>query len=347
MSTQMFALGKAPRKSSVQRRKERIRKELNKTIRLRVLRRGETLTLHRAKPEHWRLFPRTIDVGLSFLFDFNDSCLTSLVRSVQEYPFKTFGQKRKRVPLMLPCSPASALFQTNQRIRFFLKAFINKVRLRKFKIANEVDPVTFEPPVNVIKVIDWAQKKMYQFEAASLLGDIRTRLQNHDYLFPEPLLPRNMVTNLPFTLFQTITVYQQLLKLGYMHWTLECLRHAEYNLPQFSLLNHKQLSLKALYQSVYNDNDKEILLDFIELQHHYHSQLYDSNLYQWVVTSKSCQHLKKLDTWKKYCYEYHSITILYEDTDEQVRLLNRVSYSTSELCKSGNELRELKAMVVS
>jgi hypothetical protein len=350
----MFALGKAPIKPKSkqqlqkERQKERIRRQLNKTPRIRILRRGECLEVQNKEKRvgYWRLFPRTLDVPLSFLFDFNDSSLSSLILSLQQTIPKVFGVKDKKIQAHIPPSEVSALFQTNQRIRYYLKIFLNRIRLRKLKVANDVDPATFDTPKKVIEVVDWTQKKIYKFEATSLLADIRTRLQHHDYLFPDPLPPRNMVTNLPFTLFQTITVYEQLLKWGYMHWTIESLRYAEYNIDKYALLNNKQLCLKALYQSVFASNDKEILLDFIELQHQYHGYSYDERLYMWAVSSKACQQTKKMERWKKYWYEYHEVSILYEDPGEQVQRLNRIVFFTAELAKSNIELREIRAMVI-
>jgi hypothetical protein len=347
----MFALGKAPKKSKQEaqrkRQKQRIQNEQKKFTRIRILRRGDFFEVDNKKKrtEVWRLFPRRLNVPLSFLFDFNDASLATLIRSLQHHNLHAFGSKQKQqLTLTLPYSAATALFQTNQHIRFVLKMFVNRIRLRKFKVANDVDPVSFEIPKKPVDIVDWTQKKIYRFEASSLLGDIRTRLQHHDYLFPDPLTPRNMVTNLPFTLFQTINVYEQLMKWGYMHWTLESLRYAEYNISRFALLNNKQLSLKALDQSVFASNDKELLLDFIELQHQYHGFLFDERLYKWAINSKSCQQTKKIEKWKKYCYEYHAVSILYEDPGEQVHRLNRIVFFTQELCKSTNDLREIRAM---
>jgi len=345
----MFSLGIKPKVpvDKRQRQKNRIKNAMKKTPKIRIVRRrGEAvLDFKRNTFEsstRWRLLP--LYGPLSFLFDFNDSSLETLIRAIQDYPLTRFGEKKNKVQLILPNTEATTLFQKNQRLRFCLKSFFNRIRLSKFRFANGVDPVTFDVPKNVIQVKDWTQKRIYQFEAATLLGDIRTRLQHHDYLFPEPLFPRNLITNLPFTLFQTISIYQQMLRFGQMHWTLESLRHSEYNLTKFALLNHKQLYLKALYSSVYSENDKDLLLDFIELQHSYHGYPFDNNLYTWAVSSKAAEHSKRIESWKRYCYEYHEVTALYEDTNEQIKRLNRISFFTSELCKFSHELRDIKAM---
>lgn len=350
----MFSLGKAPNLpvNKRQRQKNRIKKAMKKTPKIRIIRRLDKNVLDFKRntfecSTRWRLLPQTICGSFAFLFDFNDSSLSTLIRAIQDYPLKKFGEKKPMIQLSLPNTEAAVIFQENQRLRFCLKKFFNRIRFRKFRYANEVDPVTFDSPKNIIVVNDWSQKRIYRFEAATLLGDIRTRLQHHDYLFPDPLFPRNLVTNLPFTLFQIMSIYEQLLRYGYMHWTLESFRHSEYNLDKFVLLNNKQLYLKALYCSVYSDNDKELLLDFIELQHTSNGFQFDAALYTWAVYSKACQHSKRIESWKKYCYEYHEIIALYEDTHEQIRRLNRIAFFTSELCKSTHELREMRAMTVS
>lgn len=347
----MFSIGTKPKPpvDKRQRQKNRIKKAMKKSIKIKIVRRNE-LALDVKKntfesSTNWRLLPRSECGTISFLFDFSDSSLETLIRAIQDYPVTKFGEIKSRIQLILPRTEAAAIFQKNQRLRFCLKSFFNRIRLKKFRYANDVDPVTFDSLKNIIKVADWTQKRIYHFEAASLLGDMRTRLQHHDYLFPEPLFPRNLITNLPFTLFQTMSIYQQMLRFGYMHWTLESLRHSEYNLKKFALLNHKQLYLKALYNSVYSDNDKELLLDFIELQHTHHGFPFDTTLYTWAVCSKAGQHSKRIECWKRYCYEYHEATALYEDTDEQIRRLNRISFFTSELCKFTHELREMRAMI--
>ena len=102
--------------------------------------------------------------------------------------------------------------------------------------------------------------------------------------------------------------------------------------------------MKALDQSVFASTDRELLLDFIELQHQYHGVLFDERLYKWAINSKSCQQTKKIEKWKKYCYEYHAVSILYEDPGEQINRLNRIVFFTKELCKSTNDLREIRAM---
>jgi len=348
----MFSIGTKPKSPDDKRKrqKNRIKKAMKKSIKIKIVRRKNNDTILDFKRNtfesstHWRLLPRSECGSVAFLFDFNDSSLGTLIRAIQDYPLTTFGEIKSRIQLTLPWTGAAAIFQKNQRLRFCLKSFFNRIRLKKFRYANDVDPVTFDIPKHTIQVVDWTQKRMYRFEAATLLGDIRTRLQHHDYLFPDPLFPRNIVTNLPFTLFQTISIYHQILRLGYMHWTLETFRHSEFNLTKFALLNHKQLYLKALHDSVYSENDKELLLDFIELQHVYHGFHFDNNLYTWAICSKAGQHLKRIESWKRYCYEYHEVTALYEDTDEQIRRLNRIAFFTSELCKFTHELRTIKAM---
>jgi hypothetical protein len=355
MTIEMFSLGvqRKPTKEEIQkegklRRRKRIEKSKKRTPSIRILRRGVDSALEKEKPRtwQWRLLPSSSCGSFSFLFDFNDSSLRALICGMQAYPVKKFGEKKQKTSVVLPNTEAVTIFQKNQKLRFCLKSFLNRIRLRKFTYANDLDPVTFEEPKNVVQVIDWTQKRTYRFEAATLLGDIRTRLQHHDYTFPEPLFPRNLVTNLDFTLFQVMTVYQQLLRFGYMHWTLECLRYAEYNITKFALLNYKQLCIKALHQCVYDENDKDMLLDFIELQHVYHGYAFDRNLYIWAVHSKACQHMRRIESWKKYCYEYHETTILFEDAEEQIRRMNRIVYFTSELCKCSVELREMKAMCI-
>lgn len=347
----MFSLGKAPLKvkTSKQRHQDRVRKASKKTSIIRILQRGideNKLDIKLNSLTRWRLLPFSECGSIAFLFDLNDSSLGTLIRAIQEYPLVKFGEKKIKTQLTLPYTFATTLFQKNQRIRFCLKSFLNHIRLKKFRYINEVDPVTFEIPKNVIKIINWNQKRIYCFEATSILGDIRARLQHHSYLFPEPLFPRNLITNLPFTLFEIMSVYTQLLRSGHMHWTLESFRHAEYNLKKFALLNYKQLYLKAVYQSIYSDNDKDFLLEFIELQHLYHGYPFDKNLYTWSVYSKTCQGTKKLEGWKRFCYDYHETNTLYENGEEQLRRLNRIIFFTLELCKSTHELRQIRAMGV-
>jgi hypothetical protein len=348
----MFSLGTKPKTpiDKRQRQKNRIKKVMKKTPKIRIIRRDQENVIDLKKntfesSTRWRLLP--LCGPLSFLFDFNDSSLGTLIRAIQEYPLTKFGEIRNKVQLILPNTDAAVIFQRNQRLRFCLKSFFNRIRLSKFRVANDFDPVTFDAPKNVIKVADWTQKRFYQFEAATLLGDIRTRLQHYSYLFPEPLYPRNLITNLPFSLFQIMTIYEQLLRSGHMHWTLESFRNSEYNLKKFALMNHKQLYLKAVHNSLYSDNDKEFLLDFIELQHSYHRFNFDMTLYIWAVSSKAGQHSKKIENWKRYCYQYYEATSLFEeDSFEQIQRLNRITFFTSELCKSVHELRAMKAMII-
>jgi hypothetical protein len=70
-------------------------------------------------------------------------------------------------------------------------------------------------------------------------------------------------------------------------------------------------------------------------------------LYIWAVSSKAGQHSKNIENWKRYCYQYYEATTLYEeDSFEQIQRLNRITFFTSELCKSVYELRAMKAMII-
>jgi len=133
---------------------------------------------------------------------------------------------------------------------------------------NTEDPVTLESPLKPVTILDFKKRISFVFEASSLRRVIEDRLLYSDYMFPEPLVPLNMLTNEPYTLGQLISIANQCKKHGEYSWMLDSLVSHSGDVMMFSIYNKQKLKLEAINdffkKSVYII--RETVIDYFNLE---------------------------------------------------------------------------------
>lgn len=94
-----------------------------------------------------------------------------------------------------------------QAVRWTLRKFLLRILYRKLNECTTVDIVTLDPIRTPVHIIDWATRQKYSFEVMTLHKDITQTLLHASGVFPEPLRPKNPLTNLPLTMGQIISVW--------------------------------------------------------------------------------------------------------------------------------------------
>lgn len=236
------------------------------------------------------------------------------------------------------------LARKNQRIRFLLSCFLKQWLFRRLIPGNDYDPVTCESPRRPIRFIDWPQRRIYTFEASTILRDMRERLLYQNYLFTEPKSPRNPYTNVEFSLGQYYSVFKQLRVLGLSHWALEGLTECLYNLEQFHNKFASPLrfaALKDCFSDPTNSVGKDLLYEFMEDQHDIHEKPFLSAVYLWALDEAPTSSIVKF--WRHLCMKYHELEITVRDptTCRNYQKLYVIDH-TRELCEHPSDLIALR-----
>lgn len=156
------------------------------------------------------------------------------------------------------------------KLRDMIKPLILNWQIKKCikNCKNTEDPVTMEIPKNPVRVIDFKNRLSFIYEAASLKRVIENRLLFSDYMFPEPKVPVNLLTNQPFTYGQIISIINQCKRYGYVSWIIQCFKEANANLEFFLSHNKQKLKVEAIkaYFKKPSYCLREVVIDYFNLE---------------------------------------------------------------------------------
>jgi hypothetical protein len=212
----------------------------------------------------------------------------------------------------------------NQMFRWKIKRLIHGWRLSRLKQVNTEDPATCEPPVAPITLYDWDSRSKYTFEATTLHRDISTRLlhvSQWEALHPEPMPPRNMLTNLPLTLGQIHFAIEGLKRIGLSNWETLSYRTTQYSIDRFLMIYRSALkdsAIKRIFKKPDSDMCNELTHDFIEYIHEINRiPIITSDAWKWYIRTQPDDHF--ISILRGLCYEYY--TYRSYDTERINRIL--------------------------
>jgi hypothetical protein len=200
------------------------------------------------------------------------------------------------------------------RHRFAFKRLLHHMRFKSLQRANEHDLVTGEVPKHPVQIVSWAEKRVYTFEAYTLMKDITERILHHDGLFEDPQVPRNPFTNLPLTQAQTISVWNSVSRASIpVSSTFTLFRNSRFNMERFiqeNLLFLKLNSLRKTFKEARSYDYKERMLDFI--QYCYTVETIDCSIqaFRYAMINYPNHHLIK--KWSGLCLRFYETDILYQ-----------------------------------
>lgn len=235
------------------------------------------------------------------------------------------------------------------RFRFLFRKFLHKWRFSRIKLANTDDILTGEPPQKPVYIVDWARRQAHVFEAQTLMKDITARLQQHDGLFEEPQPPRNPFTNTPFTLSQTISVWNSISEAGIAVSSLFTLyRTARYSYLTFLEENLLYLRLSAhrkTFQEETSYDYKERMLDFIHLCYTAESLEYNATAFSYILFNEPKNHV--IQKWKRLCEKYHEADIVFWNNSTKANdVKEKVLDDTYDILSSQNYIVSLYNRII-
>ena len=139
------------------------------------------------------------------------------------------------------------------RHRFAFKKLLNHMRFKRLQRANEDDIVTGEVPKHSVQIVSWTEKRVYTFEAYTLMKDITERLLHHDGFFEDPQSPRNPFTNIPLTQSQIISAWNSISRAGIpVSSAFTLFRNSRFIMKKFMEENTTFLKLLSLRNVVFS-----------------------------------------------------------------------------------------------
>jgi len=163
-----------------------------------------------------------------------------------------------------------ALYSRLFKLRDVLETLVLNWQIKKCirNCKNTEDPVTMDLPKNPVRVIDFKNRLSFVYEAASLKRVIENRLLFSDYMFPEPKIPVNLLTNQPFTYGQLISIINQCKSYGYVSWIIQSFKESSVNLELFLFHNKQKLKVEAIkaYFKKPSYCLREVVIDYFNLE---------------------------------------------------------------------------------
>jgi len=159
-------------------------------------------------------------------------------------------------------------FFKEMRMRRLFRTLLLHYRIRVIdrKPQDGIDPVTFSPIVKPITVYDMKQRRKFVFDASTLVTCIDKNLTLHQYLIPSPKSPINVISNLPFTYAQLLSIEAQLTESRTPHVRLSMYKVQRFAIERWKIYMNQSLRILAIKEELYNYESqlgKEVLGDFI------------------------------------------------------------------------------------
>jgi hypothetical protein len=206
------------------------------------------------------------------------------------------------------------------KFRFLFKKILNHMRFKRLQKANQEDLVTGEIPKKPVQIVSWTEKRVYTFEAYTLMKDITERILHHDGFFEDPQLPRNPFTNIPFTQGQMISVWNSLSRAGIpVSSAFTLFRNSRYNMKAFIKENSMFLKLSSLrrtFKDARSFDYKERLLDFIAYSYSVETVDCATSSFRYAMIHYPNHHLIK--KWSSLCEKFYETEILYAGNVQQI-----------------------------
>jgi hypothetical protein len=237
-----------------------------------------------------------------------------------------------------------------KKIKYAFKQLLNKWLYKKYAktLFNTEDPFTLMEPEKPILLFMPNQRGSYVFELSSIKKSIHTSLTEHEYLFPRPSMPRNPLTNIPFTIAQLTELIRCIRCYGKSSWAIEGFSAMHYNLPRYKLEFHNTIQHNGFKEYLSSDSDdaKEHFADFIEWVYDWLDLLLDLHVVVSIVkwTAQRYPNDNFIKKWKTLYKNYYQINITYPALSMTDGKYDKVRRDMVVLVNSQNEIARITAL---
>jgi hypothetical protein len=233
------------------------------------------------------------------------------------------------------------VFQQQIQFRFQMKRLVLHYLQHKSKVMNETDPITMEPPTQVVSLYAPNIKSIYQFEAKSLAHHWTTLLLEHDDFFVEPRFPTNPYTNLPVDCLNLKNTIASLRRHGYLNWILESFASCKFNPTKWEVQFEHPLKIEAI-RSTLRDKDSrdrlEYLVEFADKQFYENMVSFNKHLFTWMFKEHPMSHYER--SWETLCVQYYINRITTTNSEMLERLQEAIVVKSKRLMDIPPEIKE-------
>ncbi len=209
-----------------------------------------------------------------------------------------------------------ACAKMEQNVRFQMRRIVYLWHQKRYRhrLLNTEDPGTMSEPEHPIILYDSRARGHYVFEASTLKRQLEENLAYCKWLVPEPMKPKNPLTNLPFHPGQLSEILRQLTCMGKSSWILEGYKEHKHDLTDFLETFRQPLQIRAVENCRKNPTSEDTLDfvgEFIEDEFDYHDIPLTSTLtiLKWALEHKA--DTKYMQSWIQAWAEYYKATILH------------------------------------
>jgi hypothetical protein len=231
----------------------------------------------------------------------------------------------------------------NQQVRWKLKKLLTQWRLYYLRQANDVDPITLNPIQHPVTLNLFQKRLRYQFEAQPFALHVHKKLLHNDGQIPNPVFPKNPLTNESFSVEQFASLHAQCKQYGYTFWTLEAFQAAKYCVVTFANHQQKLLRLHALRMTLNDSKDYECIdtvYDYIQSTHETFEKPFYTTVYKWALAHAFTHPI--IQQWRRSCLKWYETDILTDDPALKRAEFVRIENKLEELCEAPTELKDLR-----
>lgn len=236
-----------------------------------------------------------------------------------------------------------SLFLKHMRIRFIIQTWIRQVRKRIFqrRKIGLVDLYTTQliPESSRVEICDYNSKSVYIFHTQTAIRIILAALKHSLYGIPDPHIPKNPYTNIPFNIQQLIKIHEQIwINCAHSHHippiNLYHFRKANYSIDTYKRAHRHTLNIDSARTLLFSFHDPysrevymEVLNDTIEIEN------LDLVMTRWIHLRRHIQNrslsqslLSRIDNivLSLFLYQNHSISYIFRTYTETLREFQQV-----------------------
>ena len=222
------------------------------------------------------------------------------------------------------------------RFSTYMKKLVKMWRINKImkNQKNTVDIVTMDPPKKPVYVVDHKQKCCYVYEAKTIIRTIENRLYVSDYMFPNPQIPINPLSNQKLKMGQLISIYNQCKAHGEFSWVFDRLRNCNFSVAIFSVRFKQALKIEAINQFFKLDTVglRDTVIDYFSSQAE-SAFIPESSIQKFTSRFELKTRFHLFNKWVRMTRDYY----ISAETKDAMDLLN-LSVESSMLLKETYEI---------
>lgn len=180
---------------------------------------------------------------------------------------------------------------------------------------NTEDPVTMEIPKYPVTIIHFKKRMSFVYDAKTLKNTIENRLLYSDYMFPEPLAPLNILTNVEFTYGQFVSLVNQCKRHGQSSWMLDSLKSLNGDLRLFTFHNKQKLKIEAikLFFKKSTLTIRDVVIEYFDAEADY-AEMPDLQVYRFTNAYDTTPQMPIIQHWIGLTRDYYIAKELNEPT---------------------------------